>query len=205
LPINSPDEKECFEVTFEGGWPVKVIGKRVEPFEAFDISNKIAGKHGIGIARHLVENRFVGIKSRGVYEMPGITLLGKCYGYLLEMVLDRRSRTLFNFLSSFIGQQIYEGYWFAPASQAATSAVESFAKLTTGTIAVDLYKGQIFFKEARDVVHGLYSPETASMESVGTFDHADSEGFLRILSITAKSYHIKGQIDYKSIEEKLNE
>ncbi len=205
LPTNAPDEKESFEVTFEKGWPVKVNGQRVTAYEAFSLANKIGGKHGIGIARHVVENRFVGIKSRGVYEMPGIVLLGKCYNYALELILDRRSRNLFQFLSSFIGQQIYEGFWFAPASQAATVAIDSFANLVSGTVSIDLFKGQMFFKEAKDFVHGIYSSENASMESIGTFNHADSEGFLRVLGINARSFATNKQIGDKSIEEKLNE
>ena len=202
-PMNAPNEKETFEVTFEKGWPVKINGADVTAYEALDGANKIAGKHGVGIARHVVENRFVGIKSRGVYEMPGITLLGKCYSYLLEMVLDRRARNLFQTLSTFIGQQIYEGYWFAPASQAAMTAVESFAKFITGVVSVDLYKGQIFFKEAKNISHGLYSSEDASMESIGSFNHADSEGFLKVLGIGAKALSVHKQIDVKAIKEKI--
>lgn len=203
LPTNAPNEKEVFEVTFEKGWPVKINGEKVDSFQAFDKANKIGGKHGIGIARHLVENRFVGIKSRGVYEMPGIVLLGKCYEYLLELVLDRRSRILFNSLSTFIGQQIYEGYWFGTAGQSAMAAVESFSNLASGTISVELYKGQIFFKDATGVAHSLYSPEDASMESVGSFNHSDSEGFLKVLGLNAKALSVKKQLDPRGLIQKL--
>ena len=203
LPTDAPDKKETFEVTFEKGWPVKINGKKVTTYGAFDRANAIGGKNGVGIARHLVENRFVGIKSRGVYEMPGIVLLGKCYEYLLELILDRRSRVLFNTLSSFIGQQIYEGYWFAPAGQSAMSAVDFFSKLVTGSVRVELYKGQIFFKDAKNVKHGIYSPEVASMESVGTFNHADSEGFLRVLGINAQAVSAHHQVDADAISKKM--
>lgn len=203
LPTNAPDKRETFEVTFEQGWPVKVNGKHVNSYTAFERANAVGGKHGIGIARHLVENRFVGIKSRGVYEMPGITLIGKCYEYLLELILDRRSRNLFNMLSDFIGQQIYEGYWFAPASLAAMEAVRFFSKLASGTIRVELYKGQVFFKNADNVPHILYSPETASMENVGSFNHADSEGFLKVLGINAKALSTYKQINTGMIHKML--
>src|SRR5213596_1635217 len=88
----------------------------------------------IGIATHLVENRFVGIKSRGVYEAPGMELLGTAYAYLLQLVLDRRSRELFDVLSPFVAKQIYQGYGYDLASRIATDAVRSFARLVSGTI-----------------------------------------------------------------------
>lgn len=199
-PTDAPAEKETFEVTFEAGWPTKVNGKPVKAFEAFSEANKLGGKHGIGIARHLVENRFVGIKSRGVYEMPGIVLLGKCYEYLLELVLDRRARRLFQNLSSYIGEQIYQGYWYDTGSQSAMSAIKYFSDLASGTISVELYKGQIFFKEAKDVPHNLYSAEDASMEKIGSFDHSDSEGFLKILGVSAKNLAAKNQINLKMLK-----
>jgi len=202
MPTEAPNEKESFEVTFEAGWPTKINGEKVKPFEAINQANKIGGKHGVGIARHLVENRFVGIKSRGVYEMPGIVLLGKCYEYLLELILDRRARRLFQPLSAYIGEQIYQGYWYDTGSQAAMSAIQSFSDLADGTISVDLYKGQIFFKEAKDAPHNLYSVEDASMEKIGAFSHADSEGFLRILGVSAKNLASKKQINVKMFKDK---
>lgn len=202
LASDAPDKKEEFEVTFEKGWPTKINGEPVTNYQAFDKANKIGGKHGVGIAHHLVENRFVGIKSRGVYEQPGIVLLGQCYEYILELILDRRARRLFNSLSKYIGEQIYQGYWFDTGSQAAMAGIKRFADLTAGTIKVELYKGQIFFKEAKDVPHNIYSSEDASMESVGSFDHVDSEGFLSILGVSAKSLAIHKQIDTSMIEDK---
>lgn len=202
MPTDAPNEKESFEVTFAAGWPVMINGEKVKPFEAINRANKIGGKNGVGIARHLVENRFVGIKSRGVYEMPGIVLLGKCYEYLLELILDRRARRLFQSLSAYIGEQIYQGYWYDTGSQAAMTAIKYFSDLADGTITVDLYKGQVFFKEAKDVPHNLYSVEDASMEKIGAFSHADSEGFLRILGVSAKNLAAKKQINVKMFKDK---
>ena len=201
-PEKAPDKKENFSITFEKGWPTKINGKAVNVYEAFDIANKLGGQNAIGIGRHLVENRFVGIKSRGVYEMPGIVLIGKCYEYLLELILDRRARKLFQNLSSYIGEQIYQGFWFDTGSQAAMLAVKHFSDLATGTIVVDLYKGQIYFVEAKDAPHNLYSENDASMENIGSFNHGDSEGFLSILGVSAKNLADKKQIDLPPWENK---
>ncbi len=195
LPYDAPDKKEKFSVTFKNGFPVKINGKKVSSLEAFQQANKIGGRNGIAIGIHVVENRFVGIKSRGVYEMPGIELLGKSYEFLLQLVLERRSRKLFQTLSSFISEQIYQGYLYDPASQAAVSGIKYFASLISGTVHVTLYKGNIVYQKIEGASHSLYSEATASMEKIGSFDHSDSEGLLRIFGITAKAQSHAGQIN----------
>ena len=97
---------------FEKGRPVAINGKKTTAFQAIQQANALGGKHAVGICTHLVENRFVGIKSRGVYEAPGMELLGTAYAYLLQLVLDRRGRELFDQLSLFVAKQIYQGYGF---------------------------------------------------------------------------------------------
>lgn len=194
-PKNAPDKEEQFCVTFKKGFPIKVNGKKATLLEAFLLANKIGGRNGVGIGIHVVENRFVGIKSRGVYEMPGIELLGNCYEFLLQLVLERRSRRLFQSLSAFLSEQIYQGYFYDPASQAAVSAIKYIASLISGTVYVKLYKGNIFYQKIEDARHSLYSEETASMEKIGSFNHADSEGLLRILGITAKAQSVAKQIN----------
>src|SRR5206468_5658213 len=92
-------------------------------------SDLLGGRHGVGIATHLVENRFVGVKSRGVYEAPGMELLGTCYAYLLQLVLDRRARELFDHLSGFLARQVYQGYGYDLASRVAKEAVRQIAQL----------------------------------------------------------------------------
>src|SRR5262249_19557516 len=158
-------------------------------------ANQIGGRHGVGIATHLVENRFVGIKSRGVYEAPGMELLGTCYAYLLQLVLDRRARELFDQLSLYLAKQIYQGYGYDFGSGMAQAAVKQVAELMTGTIAVSLHRGHVLFGSAADVPHSLYSEANASMEAIGEFDHADSEGFLRVLSVSARALAAAGQIE----------
>ncbi len=194
FPIDAPAQPERFTVRFERGLPVRINRDEVGPVDAFVRANQIGGRHGIGIGLHTVENRFVGIKSRGVYEAPGMELLGSCYEYLLQLILDRRARPLFDQLSQQLGRQIYEGYWYDVASTAIRRALAEFTKLATGTIEVDLYKGAVNFVGAGDAPHSLYS-DASSMEGVGDFDHTDSEGFLGVLGVGARAGNRAGQVE----------
>src|SRR5262249_35013319 len=119
----APDQAEKVTVRFEKGRPVAINGEKCTAYKAISLANKIGGKHGIGIGYHLVENRFVGIKSRGVYEAPGMELLGTAYGYLLQLILDRRARELFDHLSALTAKQIYQGYGFDFASRMIREAI----------------------------------------------------------------------------------
>jgi len=193
FPSDAPDEAEIFTVRFEKGQPVEINGAKVGSLEAIQQGNKVGGRHGIGIGLHAVENRFVGIKSRGIYEAPALELLGQCYEYLLQLVLDRRARKMYAPISEYIAEQIYQGYWFDTATQACWKFVEHLNGLATGTIAVSLYKGQASFHSASDVSHSLYSEDTASMEAIGDFDHRDSEGFLGVLGVSARALNTSGQ------------
>ncbi|MDE2728503.1 MAG: argininosuccinate synthase, partial [Gemmatimonadota bacterium] len=192
-PREAPDAPERFVVHFEQGMPVRINGDPVTPLTAIETANRIGGRNGIGIGIHTVENRFVGIKSRGVYESPAMTLLGQCYEFLLQLILDRRARRSFDQASVVIAEQIYQGYWYDPATQALRASVDVFNRLATGTIQVDLYKGGVSFVSAEDVPNSLYSETTASMEGVGDFDHKDSEGFLGVLGVSARALKSSGQ------------
>jgi argininosuccinate synthase len=194
LPKDAPDAPESVKVRFEKGRPVAINGQKTTAFEAIQQANAIGGRHGVGIATHLVENRFVGIKSRGVYEAPGMELLGTAYAYLLQLVLDRRGRELFDQLSLFVAKQIYQGYGFDLATHMARAAIAPITALATGTITLKLYKGRAEFEAAADVPHQLYSEANASMEAIGSFDHADSEGFLRVLQVSARALAANGQV-----------
>lgn len=196
LPTAAPDQIEKFDIRFEQGRPVAVNGEKLPLLDIFTMANEAGGRNGVGIAMHLVENRFVGIKSRGIYETPGMQVIGKAYEYLLQLILDRRARRLFDTLSGTLAEQIYQGYWFDPASSASKAAVAAFARFATGTIKLDLYKGHAIFAGACDVPNCLYSETAASMEKVGEFNHADSEGFLNVLGVSARILARTGQIDY---------
>jgi argininosuccinate synthase len=193
-PADAPDQAEEFTVHFEQGRPVKVNGQEINLVEAFKQANAIGGKHGIGIGTHLVENRFVGIKSRGVYESPGVEILGTCYAWLLQLVLDRRAREFYEQLSLLIAKQIYQGYWYDLATQMALQAIYPTTQLATGTIKISIYKGNLAFVAADHAPHSLYSEEDASMEGVGSYNHADSEGLLRVFGVSARVLATSGQV-----------
>jgi argininosuccinate synthase len=193
-PENAPDQPERVSIRFEKGRPVAINGESMTAYKAILHANTIGGRHGVGIGYHLVENRFVGIKSRGVYEAPGMELLGTCYGYLIQLVLDRRARELFDQLSTLTAKQIYQGYGFDFASRMIRDALRPVTELMTGEIAVTLHKGRVTFASASNVTHSLYSEANASMEAIGEFDHADSEGFLRVLQVSAKALAAAGQV-----------
>ena len=195
FPAGAPDEARCVEVRFEEGRPVALDGQALDGFEMMRAANEVAGAHGVGIGLHAVENRFVGLKSRGVYEAPGLELLGQCYEYLLQLVLDRRSRRCHSQVSGWIAEQIYQGYWFDTATQACRAFVDHLSRLATGTIRVSLYKGTVQFASAGDAPHSLYREEAASMEAVGDFDHRDSTGFLGVLGVSARILSQADQIE----------
>ncbi len=194
---DAPNAPEEITVTFEKGRPTSINGKKLSLQDLILAANLAAGKHGIGIGLHLVENRFVGIKSRGIYEAPGMELLGSCYGLLLELVLDRRARELFETISRVVARQIYQGYWYDTATQMALASIEKTAHLVTGTVVVSMYKGALHFVGVQNVPHSLYSEENASMEAVGSYNHSDSEGLLSILGVSARVLARAGQISTK--------
>ncbi|MBI4219127.1 MAG: argininosuccinate synthase [Chloroflexi bacterium] len=189
---DAPDKPESVSVRWEQGVPVTINGKGVDLIEAFKTANQVAGRHGIGIGTHVVENRFVGVKSRGIYEAPGMELLTKTYEYLLQFVLDRRAREFFNQISARIGVQIYQGYWLDLATTSALAALEPVSRLMTGTINVRLFKGAVYFESANpiaregEIPHSLFTDD-ASMEALGSYGHADAEGFLKVLGVSAKN------------------
>ncbi len=185
---------EQVTVRFEKGWPVSINGKKVDALKALTMANEIGGKHGIGIGLHLVENRFIGVKSRGVYEAPGMELLGTAYGFLLQLILDRRARELFDALSATLTKQLYQGYWNDVASRMGRKAIAETAALVTGTVVVSLYKGNLSYVSSDDVPHSLFTND-GSMEAEGSFDHKDSEGFLGVLGVHARAIAQAGQVD----------
>lgn len=192
-PLDAPDQVEQFNVGFAGGIPVEINDNPVTPLQAMIEANRIGGGNGVGIGIHTVENRFVGIKSRGVYESPGMELLGKCYAYLLQLILDRRARRHFDAVAATIAEQIYQGYGFDAATRALLASIEPLTALVSGNITVALYKGNVAFHAAGGAPHSLYSEETASMEAIGDFNHADSEGFLGVLGVGARASAVTRQ------------
>ena len=190
-PWDAPDRYEIATVRWEEGVPVELNGEKLDLVATFETANRLAGKHGVGIGQHVVENRFVGIKSRGIYEAPGIELLGRTYEYLLQFILDRRARELFDHISKTMSVQIYQGYWLDLATASATAALGPITRLATGSIMVRIHRGGVYFESADDtpdaMPHSLYTDDS-SMEAMGSYDHVDAEGFLRVLGISAKNF-----------------
>ena len=199
-PWDAPDSHEIVTIRWEQGVPVALNGDALNLVEMFELANSVAGAHGVGIGTHVVENRFVGVKSRGIYESPAMELLGRSYEYLMQFILDRRARELFDYLSGVISLQIYQGYWLDLATTSALAALEPMTRLATGTISVRLFKGGIFFDTAEDtpdaMPHSLYTDDS-SMEAMGTYDHSDAEGFLKVLGISSKNV---GTRQYPTLE-----
>lgn len=148
-PEQAPNEVETFEVRFERGRAVQINGKSMTPLDVMMESNKIAGRNGIWMFNGL-ENRINGTKGRGVYEAPGLELLGYCLRQLYDATLDKQSDGLFKTLSSLISQQVYEGRYFETASKASQIAIDQLTANTSGTVKVALYKGNIFFQSLKD-------------------------------------------------------
>ncbi|MEG3594527.1 MAG: argininosuccinate synthase [Chloroflexota bacterium] len=197
-PEDAPITAETVSIEWAQGIPIKIDSKPLNLTEMFVECNKIGGRNGIGINTHAVENRFVGIKSRGIYEAPGIEVLGQSLEYLLQFILDRRAREFYEQVSAVVSRQLYQGYWLDLATTAALSSLDPIMRLVNGTIKVSLYKGNVLFDSAAtgasEMPHSLYTDDS-SMEAIGNYDHLDAEGLLKIYGLSAKNF---GNSQYKS-------
>ena len=185
-PSDAPDALEVVTVVFQHGKPVAINGNNVTAYSAMKVANEIGGRNGIGL-KNALENRIVGTKSRGVYEAPGMELLGFCLHQIYQATLDRRATKLFGLLSKLIADQIYDGRYFDPATQAAQAAINVFAEHASGTITVGLYKGNIHFQSLRDCPASIYNEADSSMEASDGLNPISSQGFLEVQSVEAKS------------------
>ncbi len=192
-PFEAPDTPETFKVRFEKGRCVAINDKDVTPLEAMYLANEIGGRNGIGM-KHALENRIIGTKSRGVYEAPGMEILSWSLRYLYEATMDRRATLLFQQLSKLVADQIYDGRWYDPATQAARAAIDVFADKATGTVEVILYKGNIFFKSLAGCAATIYNEADSSMEASAGLNPVSSQGFAEIQSVEAISLAKAGQI-----------
>ena len=199
-PEDAPITAETVSIEWAQGIPIKIDSKPLNLTEMFVECNKIGGRNGIGINTHAVENRFVGIKSRGIYEAPGIEVLGQSLEYLLQFILDRRAREFYEQVSAVVSRQLYQGYWLDLATSVALAGLRPITKLVSGTVNIVLYKGEIYFdsvdESTQKINHSLYTDDS-SMEALGNYDHADAEGFLKILGVSAKNF---GERQFPSID-----
>ena len=190
-PEKAPDEPEYVTMTFEKGTPVSLNGKEMKVAEIITELNKLGGKHGIGIV-DIVENRVVGMKSRGVYETPGGTILMEAHDQLEELILDRETLETKKKLGSQFAQVVYEGNWFTPLREAIQAFVESTQQYVTGEVKFKLYKGNII-KAGTTSPYSLYSESLASFTTGDLYDHHDADGFITLFGLPLKVRAMKMQ------------
>ena len=183
-PEKAPDEGEYVTMTFEAGVPKTLNGKAMKVSEIITELNALGGKHGIGIV-DIVENRVVGMKSRGVYETPGGTILMEAHDQLEELVLDRATMEVKKDMGNKMAQIVYEGKWFTPLREAVQAFVESTQKYVTGEVKFKLYKGNII-KAGTTSPYSLYSESLASFTTGELYDHHDASGFITLFGLPLK-------------------
>ena len=183
-PEKAPDQAEYVTMTFEKGVPTSVNGKKMKVADVIRALNKLGGKHGIGIV-DIVENRVVGMKSRGVYETPGGTILMEAHKQLEELVLDRATMEVKKDMGNKLAQIVYEGKWFTPLCDAVKAFVESTQEYVTGEVKFKLYKGNII-KAGTTSPYSLYSESLASFTTGDLYDHHDADGFITLFGLPLK-------------------
>lgn len=183
-PEKAPDEGEYVTMTFEKGVPTSVNGKKGKVSDIIRELNRLGGKHGIGIV-DIVENRVVGMKSRGVYETPGGTILMEAHAQLEELVLDRATMEVKKDMGNKMAQIVYEGKWFTPLREAVQAFVTSTQQYVTGEVKFKLYKGNII-KAGTTSPYSLYSESLASFTTGDLYDHHDAEGFITLFGLPLK-------------------
>ena len=188
-PEKAPDKPEYIEISYKKGDPVAINNKRMPPAKLLSRLNSIAGKNGIGRI-DIVENRYVGIKSRGVYETPGGTVLHSAHRAIESIILDREIMHLRDSLITRYSELIYYGYWFSPERVALQNLIDDIQKNVTGTVRVKLYKGNCYIV-GRKSPDSLYHPELATFETEDVYNQKDAEGFIRINALRLKLRRLK--------------
>ncbi len=183
-PEEAPNEPEYVDIDFKAGEPVAVNGKEMRPHDLLAKLNEIGGKHGIGRV-DLVENRYIGMKSRGVYETPGGTILFHGHKHLESITLDREVMHLRDTMVPRFSELIYNGYWFSPEMDALRALMDQTQEDVTGTVRLKLYKGNVIVG-GRKSPNSLYRTDYATFEEEEVYDQKDAEGFIKINSLRLK-------------------
>jgi argininosuccinate synthase len=186
LPQDAPDKETRIAIHFKNGIPIKLVNKddgtvKEESYDMYTYLNELAGKNGIGLL-DMVENRFVGIKSRGVYETPAATVIHIAHMDLEGIAMDREVMRLRNMLTPKFAELIYYGFWFSPEMDFLMAAIEKSQEIIDGSVHLCLYKGNVLI-EGRESPSSLYNKELSSMDIEGGFDQTDSKGFIKINAI----------------------
>jgi len=177
-PELAPDKPQYIDIGFEKGVPVSINGRTLDPFTLLESLNKIGGKHGIGRV-DIVENRFVGMKSRGVYETPGGTILYAAHRAVESLTMDRETMFLRDSLMPKFAQLVYNGFWFSPEMESLKAFINETQKNVTGTARLKLYKGSCSVVGRKSPV-SLYDPHVATFEEDAVYDQTDATGFIRL-------------------------
>jgi argininosuccinate synthase len=191
-PQDAPDKETHLEIHFKDGLPVKAINRDdnrmfSKPLELFMFLNKAGGQNGIGLL-DMVENRFVGIKSRGVYETPAGTILLKAHMDIEGIAMDREVMRLRNMLSPVFSELVYNGFWFSPEMDFLRAAIDKSQEFIDGIVFLTLYKGNVIV-DGRESPSSLYDKELSSMDIEGGFDQKDSSGFIKINAIRLMAHN----------------
>ncbi len=184
-PEKAPDEPEYVEVEFEAGNPVAVNGERLSPAALLQRLNEIGGRHGVGRV-DIVENRFVGMKSRGVYETPGGTIWREAHRAVESLTMDREVMHLRDSLVPKYAELVYNGFWFAPERETLQAFMDEAQKNVTGTARLKLYKGHCMVV-GRKSPRSLYDPEVATFEEDTVYDQADATGFIKLNALRLRT------------------
>jgi argininosuccinate synthase len=183
-PQQAPDKIETVTIGFEAGVPTLLDGRKLTALEMVKELNKIGGRNGIGRI-DMVENRFVGMKSRGVYEAPGMSILYDAHMYVEQLTLDRDLTHLRDRLAPEVAEMVYYGFWYTAKMDALMAFIREAQKNVTGEVKLNLYKGNISVS-SRGSPNSLYDAGIASMEAGGSYDQTDAEGFLRIQGLPVR-------------------
>jgi len=192
-PQAAPDQTESITLGFDAGIPVTLNGQQLGPAAMVKQLNQTGGRNGIGRI-DMVENRFVGMKSRGVYEAPGMTLLYTAHRALEQLTLDRDLMHLRDRLAPEVAEMVYYGFWYAAKMDALLAFIREAQRYVTGTIRLKLYKGNIDI-DGRESLYSLYDAGIASMEGGGAYNQTDAEGFLRIQGLPLR---VQGNVHPRS-------
>ena len=187
-PQDAPDKEETVTVEFVSGVPVTVNGQKMGAYEIVETLNKIGGRTGVGII-DMVENRFVGMKSRGVYEAPGMTVLYDAHRYIEQLTMDRDLMHLRDRLAPEVAEMVYYGFWYCAKFDALSAFIKEAQKPVTGKVTLKLYKGNIILA-ARESQNSLYDEGIATMEGSDAYNQNDATGFLRI---TGLPFRVQGK------------
>ena len=183
-PEEAPDEPEYVTMTFEKGVPKSVNGKAMKVSDIIRELNRLGAKHGIGII-DIVENRVVGMKSRGVYETPGGTILMEAHTQLEELCLDRETLAYKKLVATRFADLVYEGKWFCPLRESLSAFVDKTQETVTGKVKMKLYKGNII-RQGTTSPYSLYSESLASFTTGDLYDHKDASGFINLFGLSMK-------------------